>query len=207
MGDLNEEQTKQLKMVKGSAAHLLELINDILDISKIEADQLKIDISQFNLCESIEKVINTVTPMASKKGLLLNSVVDPQMGLVFSDRRRVEQILLNLINNAIKFTEIGKIELKCVIHDQFIETSIADTGIGISKEDLGLLFKPFQQVNTGLSRQYEGTGLGLAICKRLVEKLGGEIWVKSKKGKGSVFTFTLPLTKPESRNETKNSDN
>ena len=192
VGSLNEEQNKQLKMVQGSATHLLELINDVLDISKIEAGQLVTTEEEFDLKESIEKVIKIVSPLAEKKDLKLSGEIDPVIGLIVSDRRRVEQILLNLINNAIKFTEKGEVRIICRIRGRCIETSVIDTGIGIKEEDLKYLFKPFQQVNTGLSRQYEGTGLGLAICKRLVEKLGGVIGVKSEWGKGSTFRFTLP---------------
>ena len=192
VGSLNEEQTKQLKMVQSSATHLLELINDVLDISKIEAGQLVTTEEQFDLRESIEKTIKIAIPLAQKKELDLSSEIDIDIGQITSDRRRVEQILLNLINNAIKFTEKGEVKVISKIKGRCIETSVIDTGIGIKEEDLKYLFKPFQQVNTGLNRQYEGTGLGLAICKRLVEKLGGVIGVKSEWGKGSTFIFTLP---------------
>ncbi len=192
VGSLNEEQNKQLKMVQVSATHLLELINDVLDISKIEAGQLVTTEEKFNLRGSIEKVVNTIMPLAEKKGLKLSSEIEPDIGQITSDRRRVEQVLLNLINNAIKFTEKGEVRIISRIKGRCIETSIIDTGIGIKEEDIKYLFKPFQQVNTGLSRKYEGTGLGLAICKRLVEKLGGVINVKSEWERGSTFRFTLP---------------
>ncbi len=207
VGNLNEEQTKQLRMVQSSASHLLELINDILDISKIEADQLEISIERFDLRELIEKVIHTVIPMADGKNLTLKVEIMPDVGQISSDSRRVEQILLNLINNAVKFTNSGEVNVICEIKNHWIETRVMDTGIGIKDEDMKLLFKPFQQVNTGLSRQYEGTGLGLAICKKIVEKLGGKIWVKSKWGKGSTFGFTLPLEGPGKENETTNPNN
>jgi signal transduction histidine kinase/HAMP domain-containing protein len=193
VGSLNEEQTKQLRMVQNSASHLLELINDVLDISKIEAGQLKISVELFDLRKLIEKVVQTVSPTVEKKGLILRVEIRPKVDQISSDRMRVEQILINLLNNAIKFTEKGELLLECRIKNQWVEISVADTGIGIKEEDMKLLFKPFQQVDTGLSRQYEGTGLGLSICKRLVEKLGGEIWVQSQWGTGSTFTFTLPL--------------
>jgi methyl-accepting chemotaxis protein len=195
VGSLNEEQTKQMRMVQSSASHLLELINDVLDISKIEAGQLKTSIEQFDLNELIEKVVQTIMPLVKKKGLNLLVEMDPNVGQISSDRLRVEQILINLINNAIKFTEKGELRLECRIKDRWVQISVIDSGIGIKKEDVKRLFKPFQQVDTGLSRKYEGTGLGLSICKRLVEKLGGKIWVKSQWGVGSTFTFTLPLKK------------
>jgi signal transduction histidine kinase/HAMP domain-containing protein len=195
VGSLNEEQNKQLRMVQSSASHLLELINDVLDISKIEAGQLKISVSKFAMSAAIEKVNQTVTPLAEKKGLSLVVDIKPKVGQITSDRLRVEQILINLVNNAIKFTEKGEVRLECEIKNGYLEINVIDSGIGIKDEDLNKLFKPFQQVDTGLTRQYEGTGLGLSICKRLVEKLGGKIWVKSKWGIGSTFSFTLPLDK------------
>ena len=189
VGTLNDEQTKQLRMVQSSARHLLELINDILDISKIEAGQLEISVAPFNMRTAIERVVQTVTPLAEKKGLPLHVNVSPEVGQITSDQRRVEQILINLVNNAIKFNEQGEIRLECEINNSRLEIHVVDTGIGIREEDMKRLFKPFHQVDTGLTRQYEGTGLGLSICKRLVEKLGGEIWVKSELGVGSTFTF------------------
>jgi signal transduction histidine kinase len=204
VGSLNEEQTKQLRMVQSSASHLLELINDVLDISKIEAGQLVTTSEKFDLSQLLEKVVQTVTPLASKKDLNLLLEIETGIGQITSDRRRVEQILLNLINNAIKFTEKGEVRIICRSKKQWIETSVVDTGIGIKEDDQKYLFKPFQQVNTGLSRLYEGTGLGLAICKRLVEKLGGTIGVRSEWGKGSTFMFTLPKKVQRKENEPKN---
>ena len=206
VGDLNPEQDKQLHMVQNSAKHLLELINDVLDISKIEAEQMNIFIERFDLHALIEKVVRSVTPLADRKKLPLRMEISPEVGLISSDSRRVEQILINLLNNAIKFTDQGEVLLKSEVHGDSIETHIIDTGIGIKDEDLKILFKPFQQVNTGLSRKYEGTGLGLAICKRLVEKLGGEISVESELGKGSTFTFSLPLVQQEENNEIQHSN-
>lgn len=207
VGDLNGEQSKQMHMVQNSANHLLDLINDILDISKIEAGQLTINREQFNLRDAIERVINLVTPMIDKKGLKIISRIGPAVGQINSDNRRVEQILINLINNAIKFTEKGEIRVECDVENQRVNIQIADTGIGIKDEDIKLLFKPFQQVDTGLSREYEGTGLGLAICKRLVNKLGGDIWVESEWGMGSKFSFTLPVNNLEEINEEKSTGN
>jgi signal transduction histidine kinase len=192
-GPLNDEQSKQLGMVKNSADHLLALINDVLDISKIEAGQLKVAATEFDLRATILKAMQTVRPMAEKKGLDLVCELADDIGTVVSDARRVEQILLNVLNNAIKFTENGQVRLECVLHDRFVVTSVADTGIGIEKDDLPKLFRPFHQVENGITRQYEGTGLGLSISKRLVELLGGTIRAESEPGKGSRFSFTLPL--------------
>ena len=216
VGPLNEEQNKQLGIVKNSAHHLLNLINDVLDISKIEAGQLEIKSELMNMPDAIEEVTKTVIPMAEKKGLSFDIKVGPDVGQITSDRRRMKQILINLINNAIKFTpEGGSITLTANIvpssdlgvlgseqpdtttekriTNTFIVISVKDTGIGIRPEDMETLFKPFHQVDSGLARKHEGTGLGLSICKRLVEMLGGEIKAESEFGKGSKFTFKLPL--------------
>ncbi|WP_237754285.1 ATP-binding protein [Geobacter sp. OR-1] len=192
-GPVNEEQAKQLNMVKNSANHLLSLISDILDISKIEAGQLKVVLEPFNLRDSILKEAQTIRPMAEKKGLGLSVEVADDVGLIASDERRVEQILLNLLSNAVKFTEQGCISVRCVREDGNYVTSVTDTGIGIKAEDQEFLFQPFQQIDTGLSRKYEGTGLGLSICKKMAELMGGSIRVESSLGKGSTFTLILPL--------------
>lgn len=196
VGPLNDEQKMQLGMVRNSSNHLLELINDILDISKIEAGQLVVSQDAFSLRESVEKAIHTITPLAEMKGLKLVSVIPPEIGMIVSDQRRVEQILLNLLNNAVKFTHEGEVRQECMLKKNRIVISVTDTGIGIKENDQARLFNPFQQIDSGLSRKYEGTGLGLSICKRLVEKLGGKIWLKSQWEKGSTFYFDLPLKIP-----------
>jgi PAS domain S-box-containing protein len=199
-GPLNAEQCKQLGMVKDSGQHLLALINDVLDISKIEAGQIEILNEPFDLSESIQKVVRTVTPLAEKKRLPLNTRLGQGVGRITSDRRRVEQILLNLLSNAIKFTERGEVTVAAeltpgayAIAHPTLCISVADTGIGIQREDLDKLFQPFRQLDTGLTRQHDGTGLGLVICKRLVERLGGTITVESEWSKGSTFHCLLPI--------------
>ena len=192
-GPLNPEQSKQLDMVRSSARHLLALINDVLDISKIEAGQLQVVREPFDVRASITKVVGLVTPLAEKKGLPLSAQLAPNIVSIVSDARRVEQILLNLLNNAVKFTEQGQVTLEATVTDSTCRIAISDTGIGIKPEDLANLFQPFRQVDTGLTRNHEGTGLGLAICRRLAELLGGEILAESEWGKGSVFTVILPL--------------
>lgn len=194
VGPLNDEQAKQMGMVKRSAAHLLSLINDVLDISKIEAGQLTVDSEEVDLPQVIAEVEQTLRPAAQEKGLELICRVEPGVGVIVSDRRRVEQILINLINNAIKFTEKGGVYLDCRVEDGQVEIAVRDTGIGIELQDQGNLFKAFQQIDTGLTRRFEGTGLGLNICKKLTELLGGRIWMRSPgTGQGSSFYFTLPL--------------
>lgn len=191
-GPLNDEQVKQLGMIRQSSQHLLNLINDVLDLSKIEAGQLEIQKTQFDLRRVVEDVLRLTAPSAQKKGLQVQCRFDPAIGLVSSDRRRVEQILFNLISNAIKFTAKGEVTLECYASPGWIRVSVRDTGCGIKQEDLTQLFRPFHQIETGLSRKHEGSGLGLSICKNLVHLLGGEIKAESEWGKGSVFTFSLP---------------
>ena len=192
-GPINAEQEKQLTMVRNSSNHLLSLISDVLDISKIEAGQLKVAHEPFKLQESILRVTQSVRPLVEKKGLELSVEVAGGIGEVRGDMRRVEQILFNLLSNAVKFTEQGGISVRCVLEAGSYVTTITDTGIGIKEEEMKGLFKPFHQIDTGLNRKYEGTGLGLSICKRLVELMGGSIQVESRQGKGSAFSFSLPV--------------
>jgi signal transduction histidine kinase len=202
-GPLNAEQEKQLGMVQNSARHLLELINDVLDISKIEAGQLTVHCAPFDLSSSTERVLALVRPLADKKGLALRVVASSSVVTVESDRRRVDQILLNLLNNAVKFTDCGEIALSVELTELelsadrarpcVVRIRVADTGIGMTDSDMVELFQPFRQLNTGLERAHEGTGLGLAICRRLATLLGGTISVESVLGKGSTFTLTLPF--------------
>lgn len=192
-GPLNDEQKKQLGMAQNSARHLLSLINDILDISKIEAGQLKLDIHPFNLPEVINKVVEINKPFAEKKKLKILVSVSDNINEIISDNLRIQQILLNLVNNAIKFTEFGTISIKCLSAGNFIKIQIADTGTGIESKKIEQLFKPFVQIDTGLTDKPEGTGLGLSICRKLTDMLDGKIEVESEFGKGSVFTVTLPV--------------
>jgi PAS domain S-box-containing protein len=192
-GPLNDEQKKQLSMVQTSSRHLLDLINDVLDISKIEAGELKVEAAPFSLPDLIGEIAEVARPLAEKKGLVLQVDVDPHVGVLRSDRRRVGQILMNLLSNSIKFTPAGDVRVRCRLDGDWLALSVADTGIGMKKEDLGRLFVPFQQVESGLTRNYEGTGLGLSISKRLVTMLGGDIAVESELGRGSTFTVRLPF--------------
>jgi len=195
-GPLNDEQRKQLGMVQDSARHLHSLINDVLDLSKIEAGQFKVERSPFSFESSATKVVEEMKPLAQKKGLELRLQIAPQVGSIVSDPRRVEQVLVNLIGNAIKFTHEGEVEVLASVSDGQLEVSVRDTGIGIKAEDWPILFRPFQQVDTGLTRRHEGTGLGLSICRRILEVLGGSITFNSTFGVGSVFTFRLPVRPP-----------
>lgn len=191
-GPLNEEQHKQMTMVQNSSRHLLALINDVLDISKIEAGQLDLACSVFPLRVSIEQVVRLVQPQVGQKGLALKLDLEEELGEAFNDRRRFEQIVLNLLNNAIKFTDTGFVRISCKDEGEQIRLTVADSGVGMKPETMYILFQPFQQIDSGLSRQHEGTGLGLSICKRLIEKMGGTIEVASCWGEGSTFTVILP---------------
>jgi signal transduction histidine kinase len=193
-GPINDEQRKQLGMVKKSSQHLLSLINDVLDISKIEAGEMNIEYENFNLKESIEKLIAMVAQDARKKGLSIETKISSEVGGIYSDRRRIEQIVLNLLSNAVKFTEKGKITVSCRIVGNDCHLSVEDSGIGIDKDNLKDLFDPFSQIDTGLTRKYEGTGLGLSICKKLLDLMGGHIFVESKIGEGSEFSITFPVS-------------
>jgi len=189
-GELNGEQKKQLEMSYGSAKHLLSLINDLLDVSKIETGELKPDIEEFNIAEAGIGIRDSLKIMAEEKELEFVFNV-PDINIT-SDRRRFEQILLNLVNNALKFTEKGKVELEAIKKDKYVEVMVKDTGIGIKKEDLDKLFKPFVQLEYTITEE-GGTGLGLYLSKNLVQLLKGRIQVESEYGKGSTFTFVLPI--------------
>jgi PAS domain S-box-containing protein len=192
-GPLTPEQTKQLGMVRDSARRLLALINDVLDISKIEAGQLELRLAAFDVRASIERLVELVRPLADKKGLSLQVELHGELAPFVSDQRRVEQILLNLLNNAIKFTDRGSVTLCAeLMAPSRLLVRVVDSGIGIDEQNLPQLFQPFRQLDSGLERQHEGTGLGLAICRRLTERLGGAIRVESRAGQGSVFTVELP---------------
>jgi PAS domain S-box-containing protein len=192
-GPINEEQSKQLRMVQNSSRHLLALINDVLDLSKIEAGQLSVQKEPFDFRESATRVVTSVKPLAESKGLRLRFELAPEVGTVVSDRRRVEQVLMNLLSNAIKFTDRGEVEVATIIQDGDLVTSVRDTGLGVRPEDQPILFRPFQQVDAGLARTHEGTGLGLSICRKLLGLLGGSIEFRSTFGAGSVFTFRVPV--------------
>jgi PAS domain S-box-containing protein len=192
-GQLNEEQKKQLGMVQISGRHLLSLINDILDLSKIEAGQLTLNYESFNIGEVVEDDIKLEKLSAMNKGLSIDFEIAPDIGPIISDRYRVHQVILNLLNNAVKFTDKGSVTVKCYKKNESLKIEVIDTGIGIKGENLDMLFNPFIQVENDLTRKHEGTGLGLSISRRLVDLLHGKIEVKSEFEIGSTFTVTLPL--------------
>lgn len=191
-GALSDEQKKQLNMVNDSAQHLLHLINDLLDLSRIESGRAELSDDQFDVREVVAETLAVVTPLASRKQLLLVNACQDSAMAVQSDRRKVYQILLNLVNNAVKFSDHGEIVVSCEATAQYWQICVSDQGIGIKPENLPALFQAFHQIDGSARRVYEGTGLGLYLSKRLVEMLGGDIFVSSELGKGSRFCFTLP---------------
>ncbi len=193
VGEINEEQRSQLTLVKCSADHLLSLINDVLDISKIEAGKVEVSLEEFKLDDIMGEVVESFSPIADLKSIGVFKEVPGGITL-FSDRRRVKQVLMNLVSNAVKFTEQGGVKIVArVLRGDILEISVIDTGTGIRKEDMNRLFVPFQQVDESLTKKHEGTGLGLHLTQKLVTLLGGNISAKSEYGKGSEFTFTIPL--------------
>ena len=191
-GPLNEEQTKQLSLVQTGATHLLHLINDILDISKIESGRVDLQIQPFPVVEVVDECLTAVAPLARGKGLELAKAV-PGNPVMESDRRRFKQVLMNLLGNAIKFSERGEVRVEVGTLNGELSVSVSDRGIGIRMEDLSKLFNPFQQIDMSSTKVYEGTGLGLYLCKKILGMLGGTIAVRSEYGHGSMFTFTLPI--------------
>ncbi|MBI9069721.1 MAG: HAMP domain-containing histidine kinase [Salinivirgaceae bacterium] len=192
-GDLSEEQTKQLGKVKRNAIHLLSLINDILDISKIEAGKVELQKELFKIEDVVKEVVEIIEPRANEKNLKFSVYFEPNL-VVFSDKRRVMQVVLNLVSNAVNYTDEGKVHITTEIKENnLLRLSVLDTGIGISDEDKLRLFEPFQQIDSSLTKQKGGTGLGLYLCRKLMQMLGGKIYVDSKPGKGSVFYFDLPI--------------
>jgi signal transduction histidine kinase len=191
-GELTPKQAEYIRDIHASGHHLLSLINDILDLSKVEAGRMDLSVAKFDLPTTIDNALAFVRERASRHSVALNLQVDGRLNSFAGDERRVKQILLNLLSNAVKFTpDGGQISVAAVPTDEGVQISVSDTGIGISKENQLLLFQAFQQVRSEDGAKREGTGLGLALAKRLTEMHGGRIWIDSEPGKGSTFTFTL----------------
>src|SRR5438034_3100693 len=198
-GEINEKQTEYLQDIYSSGQHLLSLINDILDLSKIEAGRMELELSDFHLPSAIENALILVRERASRRGIRLVHTIDERLGMIGGDERKVKQVLLNLLSNALKFTpEGGRVDVGARLDDHVAEVSVTDTGIGISPADQDAVFEEFRQVGTA-HKKAEGTGPGLALSRKFIELHGGRIWVKSELGTGSTFTFTLPLTIDQQR--------
>jgi GAF domain-containing protein len=192
-GELPEKTMGVLKRLESNGRHLLGLINDVLDLSKIEAGQLVLELTDYSLEDIAQTVRSTLEPLAADKKLAFKVEVAPKMPPGYGDGRRLTQVLINLVGNAIKFTDAGEVVIKATESDGSFHLSVRDTGPGISAADQAKLFQEFQQADNAITRKKGGTGLGLAISKRIVEMHGGKIWVESQVGKGSTFSFTVPV--------------
>lgn len=194
-GTLNEKQLEYLKDIHESAKHLLNLINDILDLSKVEEGKMELELSEFRLSDVINTSLIMLKEKALKHGIKLDAEISEEADItVTADERKIKQVLFNLVSNAVKFTpDGGSVKIVAKRKEDMIEIVVEDTGIGIKKEDIDRLFKPFSQLETTYTKKYEGTGLGLALSKSLVELHGGSIWCESEYGRGSRFGFTFPV--------------
>jgi signal transduction histidine kinase len=191
-GELNEKQAEYVRVILGSGRHLLSLINDILDLSKVEAGRMELELEAFSLRAALENALTLIRERAMRHGLTLDLAIDEALGDIVADERKFKQVLLNLLSNAVKFTpEGGRIEVQAVPANGAVEVSVTDTGVGIAPEDQEAIFEEFRQVGQA-ERKREGTGLGLSLARRFVELHGGRLWVKSEVGHGSTFTFSLP---------------
>jgi signal transduction histidine kinase len=192
-GEVNEKQAEYLEDIHGSGVHLLSLINDILDLSKIEAGRMDLELSRFDLSEALQNGMTLIRERASRHGIALALELSAEIGDCVADQRKFKQIMLNLLSNAVKFTpKGGQICVRARCGNGQVEVAVSDTGVGIAEKDLGIIFEEFRQVGTDHLKKSEGTGLGLALTKKFVELHGGIISVQSEVGKGSTFTFTLP---------------
>jgi len=191
---VNEKQADYLKDIHESGRHLLSLINDILDLSKIEAGRMDLEVSSFHLPTALSNAMTLVRERAQRHGVRLGLDVDPRLGEFQADERKVKQILVNLLSNAVKFTpDGGRVDVSAKLDTTKVAIAIKDTGIGIAPQDHAAVFEEFKQVGRDYTRKAEGTGLGLALTKRFVELHGGEISLASELGHGSTFTITLPI--------------
>ncbi|MGH8723712.1 MAG: GAF domain-containing protein [Burkholderiales bacterium] len=197
-GEVNEKQLEYLKDIHESGRHLLSLINDILDLSKIEAGRMELEVSTFHLPTALSNAMTLIRERAQRHAIGLGLEVDQQLGEVQADERKFKQIMLNLLSNAVKFTpDGGSVDVSARKFDGKVEVAVRDTGIGIAPEDQAAVFEEFRQVGRDKMRKAEGTGLGLALTRRFVELHGGEIRLESAPGKGSTFTVSLPLARPQ----------
>jgi signal transduction histidine kinase len=193
-GEVNEKQAEYLQDILSSGRHLLSLINDILDLSKVEAGRLELELGRFHLPTALDNALTLVRGRAMRHGITLTQTVDERLGDIVADERKVKQILVNLLSNAVKFTpEGGRVGLSATAAEGVLTIAVTDTGIGIAPEDQAAIFEEFRQVGRDDTRTQEGTGLGLTLAKKFVELHGGRIGVQSQVGQGSTFTFTLPV--------------
>jgi signal transduction histidine kinase len=201
-GEMPEKARGVLERVERNGRHLLGLINDVLDLSKIEAGQLTLSVSDYSLKSVIQTVFSTVEPLAAEKKITFWMEVAPELPQGRGDERRLTQVLLNLVGNAIKFTDVGEVSIKGSSTNGAFNVAVRDTGPGISPADQAKLFQEFQQADNSITRKKGGTGLGLAISRRIIELHRGKIWVDSNVGQGSTFAFTIPVTVEEQQRQT-----
>ena len=192
-GEPSEKMLGILKRLEANGKHLLGLINDVLDLSKIEAGQLVLELSDYSVQDIAQTVRSTLEPLAADKKLAFKVEVAPELPPGHGDGRRLTQVLINLVGNAIKFTDAGEVAIKAEANNGSFHVSVRDTGPGISAADQAKLFQEFQQADNAITKKKGGTGLGLAISKRIIEMHGGKIWVELQPGQGSTFAFTLPV--------------
>jgi len=192
-GEPSEKMLGILKRLEANGKHLLGLINDVLDLSKIEAGQLVLELSDYCVQDIAQTVRSTLEPLAADKKLAFKVEMGTDLPPGRGDGRRLTQVLINLVGNAIKFTDAGEVAIKAEANNGSFHVSVRDTGPGISAADQANLFQEFQQADNAITRKKGGTGLGLAISKRIIEMHGGRIWVESQPGQGSTFAFTLPV--------------
>jgi signal transduction histidine kinase len=196
-GELNDKQDEYLKDIYASGQHLLSLINDILDLSKIEAGRMELELTDFDFPTALDSALTLIRERAGRRSIALHLSVDERLGQMRADERKLRQVVLNLLSNAIKFTPVGgRIEVAAVPRDEFVEVSVSDTGVGIAPEDQEAVFEEFRQVGTA-AKKVEGTGLGLALSRKFIELHGGRIWVQSQVGIGSTFSFTIPVQRAD----------
>lgn len=194
-GELNARQNKAVGNISSSGKHLLNLINEILDISKVEAGSFELHYSTFRLDEAFNEVKDMLFPFAASKGIKIELEIENSLPGINGDKERLTQVLSNLMTNAVKFSnENGCVRVKASQSNNFINITVSDEGIGIAAEDRNKLFRPFSQIDTSSSRKYQGTGLGLALVKEIVQLHGGKVWFESEVGKGSTFGFSIPLS-------------
>jgi signal transduction histidine kinase len=192
-GEAPQKALDVLKRVESNGRHLLGLINDVLDLSKIEAGELKLSLTDYSMKDVVYNVFSAVEPLATKKKLDFKLNIPPDMPAGHGDERRLTQVLLNLVGNAIKFTDSGEVAIRIAADGGAFTVAVHDTGPGISAADQTKLFQEFQQADSSITKSKGGTGLGLAISRRIVELHGGRLWVESSLGEGSTFTFTIPV--------------
>jgi len=200
-GELNAKQEEYARDIHASGQHLLSLINDILDLSKIEAGRMELELTEFDLPTAIENALILVRERAGRRGIALETGIDERLGQLQADERKIRQVILNLLSNAIKFTpEGGRIGVTARLSDSSVEIFVSDTGIGIAPEDQEAVFEEFRQVGRS-DKKAEGTGLGLTLCRKFIELHGGRIWVVSEPGSGSTFTFAIPMHQDASKTD------